>query len=777
MFKNYFKIAWRNLTRNKTYVVINIGGLALALAVFLIIILFVRHELSYNDFITDKNEIYRVLLADEKPNLNINIQLPEPIAGELKFLYPEVEKFVRVNDFYDNVLLKGKNKIYTDAFAAVGPDFFEIFDFSFISGNPSTAVSKPHSIVITKELAIKLFGHTGVMGETILRSNFETHTITGIIENLPSNTHFNIEAFTYRKSSGDTRWSMRTGSAYIKLHQADQISSLRDKIPDYAENHYTGFDWITGSRYYLILQPITNIHLYPKSKQSESSRLFYIKILVIVAALILLMACINYMNMATAHSAKRAREIGIRKTAGAFKRQIIAQIMIESAITCLMAFLLSLFLVELFRPFALKYFDVSISSLFEFSWLWLSFLIGLILVVGLLSGGYAAFYLSSFQPAKVLKGKGSPSNKGAGKLRKTLVVVQFSISIAIIIATLLIYKQMEFVRSERLYVKGDQVIVIQNRMREHFNAFKRELLQSNSISTVSAGTIPNNISSTAVRTDSSGKTTHYFSFYVRYDYLDVMGLDIVEGRAFSQAHAQDSTNSIIINETAAQILNIDKVKGQIINKKKLIGIVQDFHARTMFDPFQPVFISILDIKSRPPRKILVRLKEGQIKQGLDHIKTVWSKFVSAFPLKYNFLDEILDRAYKTELRLARIFNVFSVFSIIIACLGLFGLASFTAERRTKEIGIRKVLGATVSNIVVLLNEDFLKLVFIGSIIAVPIAWYFIHLWLQDFAYRIEIGIGTFLITGGLSMLIALITVSWQSIKAALANPVDSLKNE
>ena len=789
MLKSYLKIAWRNLTKNKVYSLINVLGLAVALAVFIIIILFVRHELSYNQFFSEPDKIYRVLITQENSAFeNINELLPEPVVRQLKELYPEVEHSVMTTGPYREKLLKGDNEIYMDGWMSAGPEFFSIFDFKFISGKPENALSGPNTVVITEQLANQLFETTEVVGKTITANNTEDYTITGVLKNIPDNTHFEAEAFAYRPPNDISKppfsqWNMYLGQGYIGLSSAEQIGSLRSKTQGYVDE-YQNLSEGDSRKFRLILQPVTDIHLYPKSREAESSRMFYIQVLLIVAGLILLIACINYMNMATARSAGRAREIGIRKTVGAFRWQVIAQVMIESIMTCFIAFVLAFLFVELFKPLTLRYFDLSLGSLYEFTPAWIGFMAGLMILVSILSGAYAAFYLSSFEPSQVLKGSGPGSTKGTAGLRKVLVVSQFSISIAIVIVSLLVSQQMDFIRTERLNGNDEQVMVIKNNsqdLSEQFDAFKNELLQNSSIVSASAGTIPNQISQRANFRDSTGGTTSLFYFSVKYDYLKTMGFELVDGRDFDIDRGQDSTEAVILNATAAQEFGYNQVEEQQVQKvqgKKLIGIVQDFHSHTLFDPIEPVAISLMDERSSSRiRRVLVRLNEGQIASGIDDVRAVWNDFVPNYPLNFSFMDTMLDQDYRAELRLAKIFNVFSVFSILIACLGLFGLAAFSAERRTKEIGIRKVLGATITNIVTLLSKDFLKLVILGFIIAVPIAYFGMSRWLADFAYKITIGPSIFLLAGGAALLIALATVSWQSIRAALANPVESLRSE
>lgn len=760
MLKNYIKIAWRNLTRKKSYAAINIGGLTVALTVFIIIMLFVRHELSYDSFFKKSGRTYRVLMKDNSrlmTNGGVHTQLPEPIVGQLRELYPEVEDGVRYSLPRSNILIEGDQKVYSDKWARAEENFFSIFEFPFIKGDPASALSQPNNVVVTKDLAIKLFGTSEIIGRSITYNTKDIFTVTGVIENLPSNTHFEFEALAGREDypvdqQPYSLWNYWFGPGYITLNSASQLEQFRDKLPGYVEKYKNLPEFSMDRDYELILQPVADIHLYPMGRQAGSSRMIYIRILLIVAGLILLVACINYINLATAHSAERAREIGIRKTLGAGRGQIISQVTMESIITCSAAFIGSLLLVEVVNPVVLNYFNVELSSLFTFSWGWIGILSATLVFVGIISGSYAALYLSSFHPSRILRGAGLQTGKSSPGLRKGLVVAQFGISIAIVIVSLLITQQMEFIRTERLDGHDDQVMVIHNNsqnVQQKFATLKEELLRNSNVISVTAGTLPNQISSKVGFTDSTGEATVISNFTVEYDYLKTMGLKLKDGRTFDPKRSIDSSESIILNETAARVFGYEEANGQSISlfNRQLIGIVEDFHETTLFDPIQPVMLRSFQGSRSRMATIMVRLQEGGISSGIEHVHSVWDQFEPAYPLNYSFLDQIMDQDYQAELRLAKIFNVFSGFSIFIACLGLFGLAAYSAERRTKEIGIRKVLGATISGIVGLLSKDFLRLVALGFIIAIPVAWHGANWWLQDFAYRIEIRTQNFHISG------------------------------
>ncbi|MDZ7772590.1 MAG: ABC transporter permease [Balneolaceae bacterium] len=788
MLANYFKIAWRNLTRNKSYALVNIGGLTVALTVFIMILLFVRHEYSYDEQLAHSDRLYRVLMHDRGSSLgeSIHDQLPEPIIGQLAEQYPEVQEGVRVSQRSGHFLLRGERELYVEQWAQAGPAFLSLFDLPMLYGNPEEALSSPEQLVLTEDLAQRLFGRTDVIGESVTYQNTTEYTVSGVLHNLPTNTHFEFEALAGRQDfPADhpfySMWNIRMANGYLLLNTEADADAFRRKLPGYVEDNIRMPEGAVGD-YGLILQPVTDIHLYPQSRLAEGSRVIYIRILLAVAGLILLVACINFINLATARSAERAREIGIRKTLGAGRGQILRQISMESLITCSVAFGLSMVLVESVKPLVMGYFDVELGSLFAFSWSWLGMLAGTLLAVGLLSGAYASLYLASFRPSDILRGSGLQAGGKSTGLRKGLVVAQFGISIAIVIASLLISRQMDFIRTERLDGNDEQIMVIHNnsdRVENSFGAFRQELLRNADVESVSAGTLPNRISMRTGYRDADGGTISMSVFAVSYDYLETMGLELLEGRTFDPERSSDSTDAWILNEAAARALGHEDAVGQPINRPngRLIGIVKNFHETTLFDPIEPVALRNIHGAGSRMSTIMVRLREDAMSPGIDQVRNTWSQFEPAFPLNYSFLDQIMDQDYRAELRLAKIFNIFSGFAIVIACLGLFGLAAYSAERRTREIGIRKVLGATAANIVTLLSSDFLKLVAVGFVIAVPAAYYGAKWWLADFAYRIDIGAGVFLLAGGAALAIALLTVSGQSLRAALANPVDSLRSE
>jgi putative ABC transport system permease protein len=788
MLRNYIKIAWRNLRKNKTYSVINIGGLAVALAVLLIVMLYVRHELSYDEFFTNSDRIYRVLMKDQSGSVS-QIQTPVPIPYELKAMYPEVERSVKVSLGNDNELLidTGQKQIYEDQIISATEYFFNLFDYEFIYGDREASLTKPDGVVLTRNFAEKLFGDKNPVGQTLSFSTGSSsgtqRIVTAVIEDPPTYTHLQFSMILTRERWDRSTWQFPNGVTYLQLKSPKSAESLREKLPGYMENHAVyPEDTEMGGRS-LVLQPVTDAHLYPLGNEQPSTKMVYIRIFLAVACLILLIASVNYVNLATARSLERAGEIGVRKTVGATRWQLIRQILTETILTCALAFVLSLLLVELALPFVDQIFGVSLSTL---SWItpqWIAIMVGLLLAIALLSGGYCAYIISKFNPAGVLRGAGFGGVNRSSKLQKALMVGQFAISLILIMVTSLMYQQMQYVQSSRLDGVDSQIVVIETqqnkRIHSQFNAFREELLNQPAITQAAAGEPLGAYSLRMTFDDTARKSTALDLVYGTFGYLETLDRKIVSGRSLDFSRSKDSTSNFVINQTAAKYYGFEEANGQHITqpvKGNVVGIFEDYNIYSLYEPIKPTIVGVkyrVDILSN----IFVRLEKGQISAGLNQVQNTWNSFDTGIPLDYYFLDQKLDNKYRAELKALRIFGGFSAFSIFIACLGLFGLAAYTARRRTKEIGIRKVMGATVTNVVALLSKDFLKLVALGFVVAVPIAWYAMDWWLQDFAYKIEIGVGVFAAAGGAALLIALATVSWQSVRAAVANPVDSLRSE
>lgn len=786
MLKNYLVIAVRNLSRQKGYAFINIAGLAVGMAVCLVILLYVQHELSYDRFHEKADRIYRLLLEDDG---RLSESLPDPIGPELEQTFPEVEAAVRIMDPLDEVLVTaGDRQGYEDGHIQADPSFFSIFSFRPVEGNLTTALTAPGSIVLTHSFAKKYFGDESPIGKSITLDSWAamTYTVKAVIEDVPGNSHLQFQTVAYRPKPEHKSWNYFYGPTYVLLRNGVDADAFERKLPDYARRSARANAPEGGSgRVYdesLRLQRLTNIHLQPdpNAVAAKSRPVQYLHIFSAAAVLILLIACVNYTNLATSRSLRRAREVGIRKVVGAGRAQLARQFFAESILTSLTALVFAVVLVEAFLPVFGGIIGVDLSLRSSAGLEMIGLFIGIGLLVGVVSGSYPALLLSRFQPAHVLKGNVDARGSGS-TFRKILVVFQFTVSVALILATVIIQQQMEYIRTKRLNANDAQVVVIANRGGSaipNYDAFKRALLARPGIASVTTGKVPGSISATASYTDDSTDIVERVNFMaVGHDYLQTLGLTLIAGRDFSEDRDHTIQRPIIVNEAAVAWLDLEAPVGQQIRKFSdgtVVGVVEDFHMLPMYESVDPLVIQLND---EAVRNVLVRLEASQISQGLASILEVWKTHVPDRPILYSFLDDRLDEAYRSELHLGRILGAFGAVAILVACLGLFGLTAYMAEQRTKEIGIRKVLGASVLNIVTLLSRGFIYLVLIAIAVALPLAYFGMQRWLDDFAYRTEIGPGIFILTTAMVLLIALLTVSYQAIGAATANPVKALRYE
>jgi putative ABC transport system permease protein len=781
MLKNYLTIAFRNLAREKGYAFINIAGLAVGLAACLLIALFVQHELSFDRFHVNADRIHRLVLVS---NGHRTLMVPEIVAPELEESLPEVEQAVRISHAPYNLPVKaGTNEDYEDGVMWAEQGFFDIFSFDPLAGELDQALAEPGSIVITRYVAEKYFGSTDVVGQGLeIPSWQQVFTIQAVIEDLPANSsiHFNMVAYRQERSRN---WATVAGEAFVLVREGTSTQKFRSILSEHVQRD----EMASMLGYDIDIQPLTEFHLLQDLNASAgiSGPRVYSVIFSGAAILILLIACINYMNLATARSTRRAREVGIRKVVGARRSQLAWQFLAESLITSSLAVALGLILLIVLLPIfgSTVGIDLSLGSITGAGWLVL--IVGLILLVGMLSGSYPAVLLSSCQPVSVLKGSPTGSRRTVGA-RKALVVFQFTASVGLIIGSLIVWQQMEYVRSERLDRNDEQIVTIQDLAYKvavpEYETFRAELISKPGIAQVTFGDVPNG-GFGYPRLDSTGAVLRPAEVNVDYDYLETLGLKILAGQSFSSLRDGPVQNPIIINETAARWLDVEDPVGKQIQSLNgtVVGIVQDYHVLSMHEPVYPLILRLFDDEYRRssfiPNTYIIRLQPEQVSVGLVSITETWEDHFPNYPMSWQFLNDQLDETYRAELRMGRLFGWFSGFAILIACLGLYGLAAYSAEQRTKEIGIRKVMGATVPNLVALLSKDFIRLVLIAFVIAVPAATLAISRWLDDFAYRIEIGPGNFLIAGGLALITTLVTVSYQAVKAALANPIQSLRYE
>ncbi len=804
MIRNYFTIAWRNLVKNRAFAFINIFGLTIGLACCMLIAAFVYDELNYDTYAKDAGRIYRVGLrvnaGDSYPSVDV------AVGPGMKNAFPEIlatARLAKEGEYfmeYKENQFKEKNIVYVDS------NFLEMFSIPLIEGNPKTALAEPNSAVITKEIAHKYFGNEPALGKFLnFAGGRNPHKITGIIEKVPENSHFHGDLFLTITDLAPVRnptWSNIGWFTYVLLAKDADPKKLEAKFPPFVRknvapevSHDMGISLAEAQssknsfRFYLT--KITDIHLHSDTRYEleASGDIHYVYIFGALALLIILLACVNFTNLSTANAVKRSKEIGIRKVMGSAKKQLILQFLAESILMTVCALVFALVVVALLLPIFNTLSGKSVAFVF-FMQPWSLFaMVLLVLFVGLLAGLYPAFFLSSLNIIKTLKGGSIGESTGRGNLRKSLVVFQFAVSTALIISTIVVYRQLHYMQSQKLGYDKEQVLSINDSyiLRNKQSVFAQQLMQdSRVISTTVARNYPGNqiMDGTEVYArqndnNEKGEEIHMNIYHIDERFIPTLGIHVIKGRNFSKDFPSDSSG-ILINETAARSLGWVKTdpigrtilrSGQI--EFRVIGVVKDFHYASLKNKIAPLMMML----GNNGGGILVKLRSTEIKPFIDETKTKWGEFHTETPFAYTFLDDHFDSLYKGEEKTALIFTVFAVIAILIASLGLFGLVSFTTEQRTKEIGIRKVLGATTRELLVLLSKDFLYLVMIAFLVTIPLTWLAMNQWLKNFAYRLTPEWWVFVCAGILALLIAMITISFKAIKAALANPVKSLRTE
>ncbi len=802
MIKNSLKIAWRNISKNKAYSAINIGGLALGLATCLLIIFYVFDELSYDRFNIKSDRIYRVNTDIKFGGNTSSYAVSTPaLAAALTTNFPEVERSVRLIQSVGTRFKKGNEHISENKVAYADAAIFDVFTLPVISGNPKTALTEPHTIVLSERAAKKYFNNVNVVGQSLYLVNDNiNYKITAVMHDIPKQSHFDFDYFLSMPSlasSRDNNWNNFSFNTYILFKKGTDYRSFEIKLNALTRQHfglanYARFEK-SGSYIKANLTPLTDIHL-KSNRQYElgtNSSLIYVYIFSAIALFILLIACINFMNLSTARSANRAQEVGVRKVLGSSRKSLIAQFILESLlvtfIATVIALLGALILIPVFNQVSGKELTLSAQLL---GWL-LPLLVVIILIVGVLAGSYPAFYLSGFKPINVLKGKISVGLKGSG-FRNFLVVLQFSISIFLIIGTIVIYGQLNYIQRKNLGFNRNQVLVIKNTdVLNNAKLFKQEVKQITGVTNTtltgflptSSLRAPNSVFTNKIANSKNALFTEIWP--VDKDYLSTMGMSLTKGRNFSSQLASDS-GSIIINETAARMLGYssnpinhklyspDNSTGKTIVKEyNVIGVLKDFNFSSLRDNITPVVIILTEDKGA----LSVRVDAKNITPIISQIEKTWNNLSPNLHFEYSFMNEDFNSTYRFEQHTGKLFLLFTILALIIACLGLFGLSAYATEQRNKEIGIRKVLGANVFDLVTLLSRDFIKLILISILIATPLAWLAMNQWLQGFAYRQNIQYWVLVVTGLGTVMIALITVSFKAIKAALANPVKSLRSE
>ncbi len=777
MLTNYLKIAWRNLLRNKAYSIINIVCLALGLSCSLAIGLWVQDELSFNKSYPNADRIFYVLAANETAT---NTVTPGPLADALKRDVPEVEKAAKFLAWSSDVLLEAGEKSGKEEGMFVSSDFLSIFQYKMLQGSPKATELPANTIVITRTVVEKYFGRLDVVGQTLQLNDYKYYQVGAVIEDVPKNSTIQFSWLVNLEGVEEdwmTTWGNYSFHTYVKLQPNSSQAKAEAKMKGLMKKYSTE---TTDA---VVLQSLGDTYLYGEYENGKPAggRISYVRTFGVVALLILLIACVNFMNLATARSTSRAKEVGIRKAVGARRASLVGQFLGESALLSLLAALLAVGIVSSALPALNQWVGKSLALDFSNPFFW-AILLGLTALTSLIAGSYPALFLSAMKPVRILK-KATAARSDGFLLRKSLVIFQFSLAVFLIVGMLVIGQQMHFVRTQKLGLDRENVIQVpvEGDLSAKMETFRQELQSTSAISSVTtSGELPINFRTSTTGSlswpgkDPKNEVTVYTS-KVGYDFAKTMNIRLLAGRDFSPA---DSGAYYLVNESAVKLMNLknplDTEIGFQIGKGHIVGVMQDFHTSSFHEPIRPV---VLSLYPKWTNFFLIRTQPGQTAAALAAVERVAKELNPAYPFTYHFLDEEFEKLYRSETMANTLINCFGLLAILISCLGLFGLATFTAEQRTKEIGVRKVLGASVASIVDLLSKDFVKLVLIAIIIASPIAWYVMNAWLADFAYKIDIAWWYFALAGGLAVGIALLTVSFQSVRAALANPVDSLRSE
>lgn len=800
MLKNYIKIAWRNFSRHKGFMILNIGGLAIGIAACLIISFFVKNELSYDSYHKDVDRVYRVAI-DIQANADSRVfaMTSFNLAPTLKKDFSQVEKAASLWK-QDNKLVKfGKEKaFYENNFFLTDPEIFDVLTIPLLKGDAETALSRPATLVIAEGTAEKYFGADDPIGK-VLRINDQDFEVTGVMQELADNSHLKLNLITSFATIEQEEWFQSTAEnwfatmvyTYVKVKEHVDIPAFENGIKT-AANAYVGDQFKElGFTFSYFIQPIQDIHLYSNlSYEAEvPGNPINVYVFTVVAVLILLIAALNYINLTTAQSAKRAKEVGVRKVIGAAQRSLFIQFVCETLLLTLVALVVALLIVFVSSPAfeSLSGQEFHLNQVFTFPFV--ASLLGLTLILGISSAIYPALFLSSFKPVRVLKGSLSIGSKGAS-LRKVLVVCQFSISMMLIVGTIMVYQQLNFMKDQQLGFDHEQMLVLPvrggNSMAESYERINNEFQKHSSIvSVTSSASIPgrgvDNFSTSLVG-EADDKTQSMFYLFVDAEFLKTYGMEMLAGRPFNKLIKSDVESGFLINEKAVKAFgwaNPEDAIGKTMEagfgrEGKIIGVYKDFHYRSLQAPIEPLVLAI-----NPNRfgYISLRINTNDLPATMAFVENTWQELFPQKPYEYAFLDEEFNKQYVADEKMGKTFLLFTSIAIFIACLGLFGLATFVAQQRTKEIGVRKVLGASVSGIVALLSKDFVKLMIISFVIATPLSYLLISKWLDNFAFRINIGWEIFVIAGITTLTIALVTVSFQTIKAALANPVKNLRTE
>ena len=825
MIKNYLKTGWRNLTKNKVSSIINISGLAIGLACIILIGMYVKDELSYDRFFKDTNRIYRVNLDGKMGNDQFIVgHTPPPAGAALVNNFPEIESYTRIFLPGDEIIHyenRGqKNSLTEKNVLVVDSNFLKFFNYPLISGNASTCLNGVNSLVITQKAAKKYFGDESPIGKTLVFDEFKTpFTVTAVLKDIPKQSSLQFDVLQSSASVPVIKyfnwsWVWLQVGTYVKLRKnvptdAASIAKLESKFPQMiAVQAASAFKRIgqpfdefkkKGGKWDLKLQPIADVHLYSAgigTRYFEQGDIKYVYIFSAVGLFIILLACVNFMNLSTAQSARRAKEVGIRKVLGSLRkqlmRQFLAEAMLYSVLSAIIAVLIVILVLPAFNQLADKDLSVKVFLCFK---IWLS-IISLVIITGFMAGLYPAFFLTSFKPVNILKGSNLFNNTGNGFFtRNALVVFQFTVSTVLVICTIVVYKQLIYNQTKNLGFNKENVVILYNtrRLGTSEESFRQELLklpQVNNASITSGLPAENSFGDTYTPETNTANTndaeTNVFlsSFMVDEAFVPTLNLKVINGRSFSKSYSDSA--SVVLNETAVKQIGWKNPIGKTITypgndnqKFTVIGVVKDFNTDSFHNSISPfaLFYTASKTYNIKSSYIAIRIKPGNYSETLSSIQNKWKQFAPDLPFDYSFMVAEFDALYRSDQTMGKVFTVFTVLSLTVACLGLLGLAIYTAERRTKEIGIRKVLGASVQNVVLSLSKEFIRLITVALVIAFPIAWYAMNKWLQDFAYKTAINWWIFALAASVILIITFITISYQAIKAAIANPIKSLRSE
>jgi putative ABC transport system permease protein len=802
MLRNYVKTALRTLLRYKGYAAINVIGLAIGIACAVLILLWVADEWQHDRFHAGADHIYRVAFNGQAPNAP-----PDRFAGnsravapELRENYPAVEHVTRIDPWSPTVTREGQF-FRGDDFAHVDPAFFDVFTFPLVQGNPDTALDEPYTLVLTTSMAEKYFGEDDPMGQTLVLDDSLNYTVTGVAADPPAASHFTFDFLTswatveQLNPVRENEWLSINSYTYVKLRPDADADVLERQIAGLVEQHMGDVMEDVGLEAQLALQPLTDIYLRSdrRAEIGTTGDVRYVYVFSAIAAFILLIACINFMNLATARSMERAKEVGVRKTLGSTRGALVGQFLSESVLVAGVALMVALGLIGITLPLFNDLTGKAITFRTLLTPLAALGLLGLAVVVGLLAGSYPALALARFRPVEVLKGSFSSTGRGA-RLRQGLVIFQFAISVVLIVGTLVVIQQLDYMQNRALGFDKEQVLVLDGRglpnetVESSYRTFKQEVQQLSAVEDVSASNqVPGRGTWVQiVRPEGlpDGESRRMQVVVVDHDYLETMGIDLVAGRDFDEAFETDTDEAILINEAAVKNAGWGtpetalgkhlRFGGDDAPEQTVVGVFEDYHHYGLQQRIEPMLLSIVPSAFN---YFSLRVRTDDLSGTLAALEQTWNAFYPGHTFNSFFLDADFEQQYANEQRLSRLFGAFAGIAILIACLGLFGLASYITAQRTKEIGVRKVLGASVSSIVLLLAQDFVKLVAVAVLLAVPLAYLAMDQWLDDFAYRISMPLGAFALAGLVAVAIAILTVSYQSIRAALSDPVQSLRYE